>query len=42
VKPPNTGSGIGGSGDITLWLLALGAASVALGGGAILVGARHR
>jgi outer membrane biosynthesis protein TonB len=42
VKPPNTGSGIGGSGDITLWLLALGAASFALGGGAILVGVRHR
>lgn len=42
VKPPNTGSGSGVSGDITLWLVALAAAAVVLGGAALLVGARRR
>jgi hypothetical protein len=42
VKPPNTGSGSGALGDMTLWLLALGAAAVAVGGGTILVGVRRR
>jgi hypothetical protein len=42
VKPPNTGSGTGGSGSMTLWLLALGTAAVALGGGTVFVGVRRR
>ncbi len=43
VKPPNTGSGDSLSGgNLSLWLAALGAMSVALGGGAVLVGVRRR
>ncbi len=39
--PPNTGSGIdGGNGSTTGWVLALGAALLALGGGAALVAKR--
>ena len=43
VKPPNTGSGDGaGSGSASLWLLVMGGAAVALGGGAFVVGVRRR
>ena len=43
VKPPNTGSGNGASGDsMTLWLLGFGGIAAALGGGALAVGVRRR
>ena len=42
VKPPNTGSGDGANGSGSLWLVVLGAASLALGGGAVLAGMRRR
>jgi hypothetical protein len=42
VKPPNTGSGGSAAGDMTVWLLALGGAAVALGGGTVFVGLRRR
>ena len=42
VKPPNTGSGDAGSGTASLWLLVLGGAAIALGGGAFAVGVRRR
>jgi hypothetical protein len=43
VKPPNTGSGASGSasGDLSVWLLVLGAASVAAGGAAVFAGVRR-
>ncbi len=42
VKPPNTGSGDGPGGGSSLWLVVLGAASLAFGGGAVLAGMRRR
>jgi hypothetical protein len=42
VKPPNTGSGGSTGGDLSIWLLVLGAASVAAGSGAVFVGTRRR
>jgi hypothetical protein len=42
VKPPNTGSGDDDGSDASMWLVALGAATLALGGGAVLAGLRRR
>lgn len=42
VKPPNTGSGDGAGSGGSMWLVVLGAASLALGGGAVLAGVRRR
>ena len=42
VRPPNTGSGGGTSGGAGIWLVALGAMLVALGGGSLIFGVRRR
>lgn len=42
VKPPNTGSGGSVGSDLSVWLLVLGATSLAAGGGAVLAGVRRR
>lgn len=43
VAPPDTGSGDGLAGSgVPMWMLAAGAAVAALGGGAVLAGARRR
>jgi hypothetical protein len=43
VQPPDTGTGDGLAGSgVPMWMLAAGAAIAALGGGAVLAGARRR
>lgn len=41
VKPPNTGLGGSAGSDLSVWLLVLGVASLAAGGGAVLAGVRR-
>ena len=42
VRPPNTGSGGAGTGYHGLWVMALGALLLAVGGGTLAIGSRRR